>query len=265
LTRRAVIAVSPHPDDELLGAPATLMAFRDAGWRVINLACSMGRPADAGRRHGELAVACREAGFELLIPDETPPIGRDDDLRLAQASLAGAIEGAVASSGARLLVGPSPHDGHHGHEVVGRAIVDAVELGAAPIDVMFWGLWSDLPVANVLVPFDADRLAEIRRALRSHVGELWRNRFDRLLEGRATANAVLGPERVFGYGSEGIGQPYAELVTHVRWAPQRQWRLAERRVLDPAAPLTPGEDFGGAEVGWWLRSESVASRLREGG
>ena len=39
----AVLAVSPHPDDELLGAGATLMALRDAGWRVINLAASLGR------------------------------------------------------------------------------------------------------------------------------------------------------------------------------------------------------------------------------
>jgi hypothetical protein len=184
---------------------------------------------------------------------------------VAQASLAGAIEGAVASFRARLLVGPSPHDGHHGHEVVGRAIVDAVESGGAPIDVMFWGLWSDLPVANVLVPFDADRLAEIRRALRSHVGELGRNRFDRLLEGRAIAHAVLGPERVFGYGSEGIACPYAELLAHLSWAPEHGWRLAAPRVLDPTAPLTPSEDAGSAELGWWLRSESVASRLRERG
>jgi LmbE family N-acetylglucosaminyl deacetylase len=265
LTRRAVIAVSPHPDDELLGAPATLMALRDAGWRVVNLACSMGRPADAGRRRGELAEACREAGFELLIPDEMAPIGRDDDLRHAQATLAGAIESAVASSGAELLVGPSPHDGHHGHEVVGRAIVDAVESGGSPTEVMFWGLWSEEPVANVLVPFDADRLGEIRRALRSHAGELGRNRFDRLLEGRAIARAVLGPERVFGYGSEGIGHPYAELLSHVSWAPEDGWRLAAPHVLDPTAPLTPSDDFAGTEVGWWLRSESVASRLRDGG
>lgn len=257
--KHAVLSVSPHPDDELLGAPATLMGLRDAGWRVLNLACSLGRPADADRRRAELADACRRAGFELLIPERLASIGRDDDLQLAQATLAAAIEHAITRSEAELLIGPSPHDGHHGHEVVGRAMLDAVESRGRPIEVMFWGLWSDLPAANVLVPIEADRLAEIQAALRSHQGELARNRYDRLLEARALANAVLGPERVFGYGADGSAHDYAELLTHVSWSPRRAWRLTTPHVLDPSAPLKPGE---GADLGWWLRSESVASRLR---
>jgi len=31
-----VLHLAPHPDDEALGAPATLLALRDAGHRVIN-------------------------------------------------------------------------------------------------------------------------------------------------------------------------------------------------------------------------------------
>ncbi|MGO9823020.1 MAG: PIG-L family deacetylase, partial [Solirubrobacteraceae bacterium] len=70
-----VIGVSPHPDDELLGAPATLMGLRDAGWRVINFACALGRPEDHGRRRAELTRACELAGFELVIADPPVPIG----------------------------------------------------------------------------------------------------------------------------------------------------------------------------------------------
>ena len=257
--KRVVLSISPHPDDELMGAPAALMALRDAGWRVVNLACSLGRPADAHRRRGELAAACRQAGFDLNIPDQLPPIGRDDDLELARTALAAAIETAITSYRAELLIGPSPHDGHHGHEVVGRAMVDAVESLGQPIAVMFWGLWSDLAVANVLAPFDADRLAEIQRALRCHEGELGRNRYDRLLEARALANAVLGPERVFGHGTEGIEHEYAELLMHVTWSAGQRWRLTAPHLLDPPAPL--GQEAG-ADLGWWLRAESVAGRLR---
>ena len=36
---RTLLHLSPHPDDELAGMPATLMALRDAGWRIVNLAC----------------------------------------------------------------------------------------------------------------------------------------------------------------------------------------------------------------------------------
>src|SRR5581483_1293741 len=101
---RSVLHVAPHPDDELLGAGATLMALRDAGWRVVNLACSLGRPEHAARRRAELVEACRLAGFELRIPPQLPPIGRDDDLLAAQPILAQLVAAAVAETGAELIV-----------------------------------------------------------------------------------------------------------------------------------------------------------------
>ena len=210
----AVISVSPHPDDELLGAPATLMALRDAGWEVINLACSLGRPEDRDRRRAELIEACAAARFALVIPDELPPIGDGDDLGFAQGVLAAAIGDVLSRSDARLIVGPSPHDGHHGHEVVGRAIRDAVEARGEAIRVMFWGLWGALPIPNLVVPFDDSRLREIQRALSSHGGELERNRYDRLLAGRQLRGRVnpgrfLRQGRCHGGGSqvdaEGVG------------------------------------------------------------
>jgi GlcNAc-PI de-N-acetylase len=253
----SVVCVSPHPDDELLGAPATLMALRDAGWEVINLACSLGRARDRDRRRRELIEACRAARFELVIPDGLAPIGSGDDLGLAQGILAAAIVEVLKRSTARLIVGPSPHDAHHAHEVVGRAIRDAVELRGEAIRVMFWGLWGDLPIPNLFVPFDAARLLEAQRALGLHAGELARNRYDRLLKNRAAAAAVLGPERVFGFGTAGTGHEYAELLIDVGWSPSAGWKLAAPRMLDPG-------DLGeanGADIGWWLHTPSVRSVL----
>jgi LmbE family N-acetylglucosaminyl deacetylase len=256
---RAALSVSPHPDDELLGAPAALMALRDAGWRVVNLACSLGRPADRARRRAELVEACRLAGFELLIPEGLPPIGASDDLALAQRALSAAIATALDDLQAGLIVGPSPHDGHHGHEVVGRAIRDGVEARAEPVHAMFWGLWADLPLPNVIAPFGDERLAEIQRALGAHAGELARNRLDRLVTSRAVAAAVLGPERVFGFGVSGTDSDYAELLTDVAWSPADGWRLTAPRELDAAHPLAAD---GGPNVGWWLHARSVRSSLR---
>jgi LmbE family N-acetylglucosaminyl deacetylase len=255
---RALLSVSPHPDDELLGAPATLMALRDVDWRVVNLACSLGRPSDRARRRAELVEACRLAGFELVIPDGLPPIGPSDDLALAERSLSVAIVGALEDLHADLIVGPSPHDGHHGHEVVGRAIRDAVESRGEAIHAMFWGLWADLPLPNVLVPFGAARLAEIQRALCAHAGELARNRLDRLVASRAVTNAVLGPERAFGFGISGTKHKYAEVLTDVSWSPSEGWILTAPRELDPAQPLAA---HGGPDVGWWLHASSVRSSL----
>jgi LmbE family N-acetylglucosaminyl deacetylase len=253
---RTVLHVSPHPDDELLGAPATLMSLRDAGWRIVNLACSLGRPGDAARRSAELAEACRRARFELLISARLPPIGADADSAVSQQLLAAEIRDALNSSGADLVIGPSREDAHHGHLVVARAITDAIERDdladddrahlavaqrsrdpSGSVHVMSWGVWRDLSTPNVLVPFGAERLAEIRNALDAHAGELERNRFERLLEGRAKANAVLGPERVFGFGSSGIAEEYAELLHDTAWSPTEGWRPSRPRIFDPSVPF----------------------------
>jgi LmbE family N-acetylglucosaminyl deacetylase len=255
-----VVCVAPHPDDEILGAGATLMALRDAGWRVVNLACGLGRADDRERRREELIEACHTARFELVIADRAPAIHATDDLVLAQAELARTIAAAVTQTGARLLVGPSPHDGHHGHEVVGRAICDAVESRRQPSQIMFWALWGELPLPNLIVPFDAARLEELQCALAAHAGELARNRFDRLLEARAVANAVLGPGRVFGFGAPGGSDAYAELLLNVTWHPGSGWRLAGPRWLDPAQALVSD---GGLEIGWWLRAPSARARLSD--
>jgi len=256
-----VLSVSPHPDDELLGAGATLMALRDAGFTVVNLACGLGRPADHGRRRAELTEACRLAGFELVIPDRLPAIGAGDDLELAQRVLTDAIARALVRIDPSLTVGPSPHDGHHGHELVGRALRDAVEARGTVARVMLWGLWGELPFPNAFVPFGPERLEELQRALAAHAGELARNRFDRLLEGRAIANAVLGAERVFGFGSARFGHEYAELLTLLRWSPDAGWRLAPPHVFDPAT--WPPE--GDRRLDWWMHAPSVRATLAERG
>jgi LmbE family N-acetylglucosaminyl deacetylase len=260
------MSIAPHPDDELLGAPALLMALRDAGWRVVNFACSLGRADDHERRRSELARACELAGFDLLVPDDLPPIGRADDLAVAQDVLTAAIEAEIGRTGPQLLVGPSPHDGHHAHEVVGRAIVEATEHVGRPARVMFWGLWADLPFPTALVGFDSARLHEIERALRAHAGELARNRFDRLLAGRAVANSVLGPERVFGWdtpGSREDGGDYAELLCETSWSPSVGWRLGNAQRLTPAAldAAALDADLQGPELDWWLHAASAHERL----
>jgi LmbE family N-acetylglucosaminyl deacetylase len=243
------LAVSPHPDDELLGAGATLMALRDRDVRVVNLACSLGRPEDRERRRAELTEACRRASFELLVLEQPPPIGSTGDPVAAQPVLARMIGSAAATVGAGVVVGPSPHDGHPGHELVGRALRDAVEASGRELEVIWWGLWGELPLANRCVYFGERRLAELQRALAAHAGELARNRFDRLLAGRAAAAAVLGPERVGGFGSAACGEPYAELVMSTRWVPAaRRWEL-------------DGGAGAGAAVGWWLHEPSARVRL----
>jgi LmbE family N-acetylglucosaminyl deacetylase len=207
-----VLHVSPHPDDELLGAPATLMALRDAGHEILNLQCS----APGEPRASELEEACRRAGFGLLI------LGAEDGLDAELRRLSGE---------AGLVVGPSPRDRHPAHERVGRALVEA---GLERL--WLWALWGELPHPTTLVEYGEERLAEILHALEAHESQLARNDYRRLVAGRGAAETVLAAERVFGFGSPGLTGPYAEVTTEVVRG-RDGWRLGAARRLDPGDPF----------------------------
>ena len=234
---------SPHPDDELIGAPATLMALRDAGWRIVNVACGLGRPEQRGRREAELHEACRRAGFELRIP--TP----QEAVALVGAEIAG--------SNPRIVLSPSPHDRHPGHELVGRAVRDALRGAPHPAPAWWmWGLWDALPLPTLGTAFGARRLEEALAALSAHRGELQRNDYRRLVVGRAAMNASLAPELLFGFGVEARPQAsYVELLTEVVRS-EDAWLLGSRRWLDAAAPLAAPS---GTVADGWLYADSLSA------
>ncbi len=273
-TEPVVLHVAPHPDDELIGSPAALMALRDAGWRVVNLACSLGAAADRERRRRELEGACRLARFECEVVSS--PL--DDPLASAAVEVAvrrlvADVAGALERHRPRVVVAPSPHDRHRGHEVVGRAVVSACAAAVgegpgegertasspAPERLWLWGLWADLPFPSLAVGFDETRLAEMLGALSAHAGEMARNDYRRLVRGRAEMNASLGPERVFGFGfSASVSdRPYVELLTELG-RKNGHWHLGAPRWLDARAPVAGlGDDVLDA----WLEEPSVTDRF----
>jgi LmbE family N-acetylglucosaminyl deacetylase len=257
---RTLLHLSPHPDDEVAGAAATLMALRDAGWRIVNLACGLGRPEQHERRRAEVEEACRRARFELL-PNEPPlAMSAGDDLAAAEDALVELLGVALAEIEPALVCGPSPHDGHHAHELVGRAARRALEAhgGHAP-PLWLWGVWADLPFPTLILPFDRARLDEIRHALAAHASELARLPLTRLLEARAVVNAGVGEERVRGWGATSDpAVEFADLLCEVVLTPAG-WQLGAPRRLDAAAPLAAPS---ARPIGWWLRAESVHGRLR---
>jgi hypothetical protein len=233
-----VVHFSPHPDDELLGAPGALLALRDEGWRVVNVACSLGRPEQRDRRRRELAEACRRAGFELRLEEVAP----------AQV---------VAELAPALVVAPTPHDRHPLHEQVGRDALAAVAAAGAPTTVWLWSLWDESAVPSLVVELTPERLDEIQYALGAHEGELARTDFRRLVRARAVVSGVVGGERVFGFGAPALPFATAELLTEVRLVDGR-WLLCEPRILEHAAPDgVPGT----VDLTDWLFEPSVTQRF----
>jgi LmbE family N-acetylglucosaminyl deacetylase len=248
--RPAALLLSPHPDDELLGCPAHLFALRDAGWRIVDVALTLGTDeAQRDRRRAELEEACSRAGFELVVP------GAD----LLSGDGTGAVRALASAYGVRVLVAPSPHDDHPAHARAGRLAIAAAREGAAPL-LWLWALWADLGLPTSLCVFDARRLTEIEHALAAHIGELGRNDYRRLLRARADGGAILLPERVFGYGSPGIPPgSFAEAVCEVVVGPGGELLLAEPSLLEPRA--FPQAVTAGADASVWLDGPSPRARL----
>ncbi len=202
-----VLHLSPHPDDEVLGAGATLLGLRDAGHRIINLACSLGRPDQHERRRAEVTDACERAGFELVIHDPPLALSLDDDAFAARKLLGATVERLIAEERVDLLISPDRDDAHHAHKTV------AAVARTAGVTWWTWGLWRDLARPTIFSPFGEGRLAQLQQVLGAHRGEVDRNDYHDLLRSRAISARILGAERVFGFGSERrADEPYAELL-----------------------------------------------------
>lgn len=259
-----VLHVAPHPDDELTGAPAALMALRDSGSRVVNLVCSLGRAEDQRqRRAAEAAEASERAGFDLRLSQAAV---REPEI--SEREIEGLVAESIRSEGARIIVAPSHQDGHPAHELVGRAVAAAFEKvvlsdPGTSLRLWLWGLWADLPFPTVAVAFSEGRMQEVLDCLEAYAGELRRNDYRRLVRGRAEMNASLGPERVFGYGTAaappaGQGE-FVELLSELLLV-GGDWRLGTPRWLDPKEPMgDPTQVPVLRPIGEWIRSPSPSS------
>lgn len=242
-SRGTVLHVSPHPDDESLGAPCTLLALQEAGFHVINLACSLGRPHQEERRRAELEAAMDVAGFELVVPERRAAISSGDDHDRARRTISRWVSELIEARDVRLVVGPHVADGHHGHETVAMAIRDAVGCHGDGLAWWMWSIWADLLAPTLISPSSPAHLAVSHRMLDCYEGENERNDYRSMLEPLREVNAVRGIEQVFGFGSAAPAgvSPQAELLTEVRCVGDRRWERGVARVLDEPAVGTRWE------------------------
>jgi LmbE family N-acetylglucosaminyl deacetylase len=253
-----VLHLAPHPDDEILGAGATLLALLEAGHEVTNLAVSLGRRGDRERRRREVERACGQLGLplEILEPPLDMSSGEGDDLATARTRLDASLCGRISSYD--LVVAPSPHDQHPGHELVGRAAAQAVAQQVPdPPRLWLWSLWSPLALPTTIAGFDEPVLGQLDGALRAHRSQLQRNGYDRLLRAKAIADAVLGPERVLGFAGSRLAPPYAELTCELVRTGE-EWLLGASRELDPAHPFPAPTSVDASD---WIAAPSARALL----
>ncbi len=217
------VSVAPHPDDEVLGAGPLALALLDAGHEVHVVCASLGGPGQQDRRRSEAQAAADVAGWVLHVPAAPVDIGRSADRPGAETALCALISAMASDIGADVVIGPGPHDAHHGHELVGRAIRDGL-VEREGCRWWAWQVWGHLPVVDLVHAFDDGILARASAALACHAGEVARNDYDDVLVGAARLGAALAAERLLGYGatrpwSEPYATPLCEsVVTGGRWA-----------------------------------------------
>ncbi len=249
-----VVHVSPHPDDEAVGCPCSLLHLRDRGWTVVSVIASLGFEGQRDRRRAEAEEASQRAGFVPVFLDPPLNLDLDGDLAAATKRLALELPNLVEEHDASIVVSPSPHDVHHAHEAVGRGVQRAMAALPRFMRWWMWGVWGELPAPNVFYGFDDKVLDRALHILDAYAGELERNDYRAFLTGRAAANAVMGSERVFGFGSPAASKlPYAELITEVRMLDGR-FMASEPHFLDQGPEPSALYDV---DLTPWLDSPSV--------
>ncbi|MDY6948355.1 MAG: PIG-L family deacetylase [Pseudomonadota bacterium] len=153
LDARAVVVVSPHPDDETLGAGGLIRAAVLRGLPVTILSVTDGeqaRPTQtnlSSRRRAELQRALTHLGtpaspiriLRAAIPDGAVA-GHEKELRDALRS--------VVSAG-DLVIGPFERDGHCDHEATARSCLSiARQVGARCIRYPIWA-WHQASPASL--------------------------------------------------------------------------------------------------------------------
>lgn len=257
---RILAHISPHPDDEVLGSPSVLCALRESGWRIVNFVATMGRPGDRRRRSMEAACAADVAGFELRTPRRPVGLSSADDLDAGLHRVRAEVRDLVDELRPSIVVAPSPHDGHHAHELMGRAVLAALQGVENRPRLWLWGIWGDLPFPTIYAPFDESMMRRVQQAIRCYAGEISRNDYLTMFSSRARTQAVLGAERVFGYGSERVCRtPYADLLMECLPEPGG-WMLGKGRVFDPLTE--PAVCAAEQNIEWWLASTSPHAQRR---
>ncbi|HUC04872.1 MAG TPA: PIG-L family deacetylase [Acidimicrobiales bacterium] len=249
-----LVHVAPHPDDEAVGCPASLLHFADRGWTVVSVISSLGFTQQHERRRRESEDAAKRAGFVPVFLNPPLDLTLGPDLPRATARVAAELGAIVEEHDATVVVSPSPHDVHHGHETVARGVQAAMTTLPETVRWWMWGVWGDLPAPNVFYAFDHKTMERAQHILDAYAGELDRNDYRRMLTGRAMALAVMGSERVFGFGSPAASSlPYAEVLTEVRHLHGR-WMASQAHLLDDGP--SPESSFT-LDLSAWVEAPSM--------
>ncbi|HEY0953769.1 MAG TPA: PIG-L family deacetylase [Roseateles sp.] len=198
---------APHPDDECIVGALPLRLQQEAGWRVTNVAVTLGSNAERREpRWAELLDACGVLGFGCLrVGEDGLSDVRPDTAERAPALWAAhvaAIAALLTEHRPALVLAPHAQDDNPSHRGVHQLILDAIAAARCSTVLAQTEFWSTQPHPNALVQTGIADTARLIAALERHTGEIARNPYHLRLPAFLADAVRRGGELVLGAGQE---------------------------------------------------------------
>jgi N-acetylglucosamine malate deacetylase 1 len=242
---------SPHPDDECVTGGLALRLARQAGFRVVNVAVTLGsHRARQLERWEELRQACRWLGFDL---ERTAPQGlegikletRQRNPKEWSASVQ-VIATILTRHQPRVVFCPHDLDWNGTHIGTHFLVMDALSRLPSDFkcDLVETEFWGQMQTPNLMVELGPAEVGNLLAALSFHVGEVSRNPYHLRLPSWLQDNVRRGAELVGGQGAAAPAYEFALLHRLRRWQDGRlEARYEGGRLLGGAD--APGSLFEG--------------------
>lgn len=222
---------APHPDDECIVGALPLRLQQEAGWRVSNVAVTLGsNPERRESRWAELQDACGVLGFDCIRvgAEGLSDVRADTAERMPRLWLVHVetVAALLAKHRPALVLAPHALDDNPSHRGVYRLVSEA--LAAARLDTVLahTEFWSTQTQPNALVQTGIADTARLIAALERHTGEIARNPYHLRLPAFLADAVRRGGELVLGAGEEPPDFAFATL-----------YRLVVYRAGQPSAEL----------------------------
>lgn len=193
------LVFAPHPDDECIVGALPLRLQQEAGWRVTNVAVTLGSNAERREaRWAELVDACGVLGFGCIrvgaegLSDVRADAVNEDHVQ--------ALAAVLAEHSPALVIAPHALDDNPSHRGVHRVVVEALAAARSDTVLALTEFWSTQAEPNALVQTNIADTARLIAALERHTGEIERNPYHLRLPAFLADSVRRGGELVLGAG-----------------------------------------------------------------
>ncbi len=195
------LVFAPHPDDECIVGALPLRLQQEAGWRISNVAVTLGsNPERREARWAELVDACEVLGFDCIrVGEDGLSDVRADSVNDEHVQALAAI---LTEHRPALVLAPHALDDNPSHRGVHRVVVAAIAAARLDTVLALTEFWSTQEQPNALVQTNVADTARLIAALERHTGEIARNPYHLRLPAFLADAVRRGGELVLGAGEE---------------------------------------------------------------